>query len=305
MSSSKSVAAARNKRAEGPPPSKNIKPTGPITSINTSGGVGFNGVSSNAGAYARAQQFQQQQPLQSQQPQYYQQSHQQDQPIPSKVTIENAIRLLTVRIARLEQFVHRYNLEQPGSQVSKGSQGNSSDNVDARLDESIIRNIVTRLDNLEKDKKSQAQSIVQAHAQAHAQARAQMQPQPQVQVQTQPIAEDPSVIQLNVELSQLKQQVKETEALLYKLQSFTMDTNQKLVNMLFQDTNEISITQLNDVDYECEYDPSDTNEVFNHADNNTSMIEVLDDDIGATADAQTASGNLKDLINEELARLPV
>lgn len=304
MSSSKSVAAARNKRAEGPPPSKNIKPTGPITSINTAGGGGFNGISSNAGAYARAQQFQQQpqsQQPQSQQPQYYQQSHQQDQPIPSKVTIENAIRLLSVRIARLEQFVHRYNLEQQETQVSQGSQGNASDNVEARLDDSIIRNIVTRLDNLEKDKKTQAQAIVQAHAQAHAQARAQA--QVQVQPQPQPVAEDPVVIQLNVELSQLKQQVKETEALLYKLQSFTMDTNQKLVNMLFQDTNEISITQLNDVDYDCDYDPSCVNEDVNHTDNNTSMIEVLDD-ICATVDTQTASGNLKDLINEELARLP-
>jgi hypothetical protein len=300
MSSSKSVAAARNRRTEAPPPQfKNVKPTGPITSINTAGGPG----TSNTSTYARAQpQYQQQQ----QQPQYQQQQQQQqqyqqqqqDQAIPSKVTIANAIGLLTVRIARLEQFVHRYNLEQSGSQPKQGSKGNATDNVEARLDESILRNIVSRLDNLEKDKKTSANVPVPV-------------PVPvKTPVIMPPVAEDPSVIKLNNDLAQLKQEVKDTEALLLKLQSFTMETNQKLVNMLFQDTNEISMTQLTDADCNYEYDPTCNNdydeqddEDDHEYDEDTSLIEVLDDI--QVVDMQTASGNLKDLIKEELARMPL
>jgi hypothetical protein len=285
MSSSKSVAAARNRRTEAPPPQyKNVKPPGPITSINTAGGGGFNG----RPQYQQPPlpQYQQQAvPQYQQQQQQMSQSPQQDQPFPSKVTVANAISLLTVRIARLEQFVHRYNLDQTGSQPKQGSQGNATDNVEARLDDSILRNIVTRLDNLEKEKKMPAPT----HAPL------------QMQVITKHVAEDPTVIKLNDELAQLKQQIKETADLLLKLQSFTMETNQKLVNMLFQDTNEICITQLANDNGDYEYDPSCDN--YDDENDDTSAIEVLDD-IGAP-DAQTASGNLKDLINEELARIPM
>lgn len=301
MSSSKSVAAARNRRTEAPPPQyKNIKPTGPITSINTAGGQGLNGGpgASNSSTYSRAQpQYQQQQQQQyQQQPQYQQQ--QQDQAIPSKVTIANAIGLLTVRIARLEQFVHRYNLEQSGSHPKQGSQGNATDNVEARLDDSILRNIVSRLDNLEKDKKTAANVPAPVPA-----------PVPVKMPVIPPVAEDPSVIKLTNDLAQLKQEVKDTEALLLKLQSFTMETNQKLVNMLFQDTNEISMTQLTDADCNYEYDPTCNNDYDeqdyedNHEYEDTSLIEVLDDI--QVVDMQTASGNLKDLIKEELARMPL
>lgn len=294
MSSSKSVAAARNRRTEAPPPQyKNVKPTGPITSINTAGGAGFN-------ARAQPPQQYQQPPLpqyQQQQQQYQQQPQYQEQAIPSKVTVANAISLLTVRIARLEQFVHRYNLEQSGSQPKQGSQGNATDNVEARLDDSILRNIITRLDNLEKDKKNTASANVNAPVKTQVIA----------QVTAPPVAEDPAVIKLNYDLTQLKQEVKDTEALLLKLQSFTMETNQKLVNMLFQDTNEISITQLTNADCNYDYDPACENDDEHNCNGDenedTSAIEVLDDI--ATIDMQTASGNLKDLINEELARMPL
>jgi hypothetical protein len=291
MSSSKSVAAARNRRTEAPPPQyKNVRPSGPITSINTAGGGGFNG----RPQYQQPplSQYQQQAPPHYQQQQQMSQSPQQDQPFPSKVTVANAISLLTVRIARLEQFVHRYNLEQSGSQPKQGSQGNATDNVEARLDDSILRNIVTRLDNLEKEKKTQTQTL------AAPMTKPTPMPMPIV-------AEDPTVIKLNDELAQLKQQIKETADLLLKLQSFTMETNQKLVNMLFQDTNEISITQLANDSGDYEYDPSCDNydDYDDNEGNDTTIIEVLDD-IGAP-DAQTASGNLKDLIKEELARMPM
>ena len=297
MSSSKSVAAARNRRTEAPPPPpqyKNVKPTGPITSINTAGGAGFN-ARAQPPPQQQQQQYQQQPQYQQQQHQYQQQQpqyQQQDQAIPSKVTIANAIGLLTVRIARLEQFVHRYNLEQSGSQPK---QGNATDNVEARLDDSILRNIVSRLDNLEKDKKTTTPAPVKT--------------QVITQVTTQPVAEDPAVIKLNDDLVQLKQEVKDTEALLLKLQSFTMETNQKLVNMLFQDTNEITMTQLTQSDCNYEYDPTCENnndepdEDGDGEDEDTSLIEVLDDIVAV--DMQTASGNLKDLINEELARMPL
>jgi hypothetical protein len=301
MSSSKSVAAARNRRAEAPPPQyKNVKPTGPITSINTAGGAGLNARAQPLPQYQQQPLPQyQQQPQQYQQQQYQQQQQQyQEQGIPSKVTVANAIGLLTVRIARLEKFVHQYNLEQSGSQPKQGSQGNATDNVEARLDDSILRNIVTRLDNLEKDKKNSASANVNAPVKT----------QVITQVAAQPVAEDPVVIKLNDDLSKLKQEVKETEALLLKLQSFTMETNQKLVNMLFQDTNEISMTQLTHADCNYEYDPTcnDVDDERNRNGNDnecTSAIEVLDDI--AAIDMQTASGNLKDLINEELARMPL
>jgi len=299
MSSSKSVAAARNRRTEAPPPQyKNIKPPGPVTSINTAGGTSLNARAQPLPQYQQQQQ-QQYQPQQYQ-PQQQQQPQSQEQSIPSKVTIANAIGLLTVRIARLEQFVHRYNLEQSGSHPKQGSQGNATDNVEARLDDSILRNIVSRLDNLEKDKKTAATA---------AQAVVPVKPQVITQVVAPPVAEDPAVIKLNDDLSKLRQEVKDTEALLLKLQSFTMETNQKLVNMLFQDTNEISMTQLTHADCNYEYDPTCNNDEndceYDEYDEyeNTSEIEVLDDI--QVLDMQTASGNLKDLIKEELARMPL
>ena len=144
MSVSRSVAAAQRRRA-GPPEPQQIN-RGPATSINSSQmfsqqrqqqqGGGGGGGSNN---YAQKQQQQQQQ-------------QQQQGLVDQKMTIPQAITLITLRLGRIESQLLSLQNGQSGDGYSfAGSLGDNGENENmALVDKTLIQSIVARLESLEK-----------------------------------------------------------------------------------------------------------------------------------------------------------
>jgi hypothetical protein len=261
MSSSRSVAAARARRSA-PEPTQNYKSTGPVTSINSS--------ASFTPGSSRLPPPQQQQ----------QQQQQQDPSTGAKLTVTNAIALMSLRIGRLETFAYQYNLDKSNGELN-GHEHNYGQQSSSSVDETVIQTIVARLDALEKEKRTQVQL----------QTQGQNQPVKQVQQLDNSHLfqqQSASLMKMTTDMKSLQEELKETKDLLLKLQSYTMDTNQKLVDIMFHDTNGngFDIQQLEDCEEQefCE--------------NDTTPVEILDD---SDSMSQTISGNLKDIINAELA----
>ena len=275
MSSSRSVAAARARRSA-PEPTQNYKSTGPVTSINST--------ASFTPGSSRLPPPQQQQ----------QQQQQQDPTSGAKLTVTNAIALMSLRIGRLETFAYQYNLDKSNGELNGGHV--NYDQTHSSVDDAFIQNIVSRLDTLEKEKRTQAQLQMQGQMQTQGQHIKQVDNSPLFQqhsvlLQQQSASlqqQSASLMKMSTDMKSLQDELKETKDLLLKLQSYTMDTNQKLVDIMFHDTNGngFDIQQLEDCD-ETEF-----------CDNDTSPVEILDD---SESMSQTISGNLKDIINAELA----
>jgi hypothetical protein len=269
MSSSRSVAAARarrsNESAQYPP-----RPTGPGHSIHSSANFAPPNQANNG--------YRQPPPAvaQNKQPSYVppqnkhtfeSQTHSYAQPpYPSKVTIQDAIGVLSTRIARLESFMHNYNLETSRPDTHTGAQTNNT----SQIDDSLLRNIITRLDSLEKEKRS-APSTSVSNPVAHVNHSAEIQ-------------------QMNQELNHVKEELRDTSKMLTTLQSFTMETNQKLVTLLFQDTNDMQVDSYSET-------------MFDNGDGIALETTDINEMEVNNQDGQFASGSLKDSINEELSKL--
>jgi len=140
MSSSRSIAAARNRRSGDPPPQQQMN-SRPVTSI------------ASHAAFAPQQQQQQQQQQQSRvrtappPPPQQQQQHQQQQQQPfSKLSISDAIGLVTLRLGRVEQFM--IDVQEEGG-IHTNSTSSLPDNTKL-IDNSVLASIINRLDSLEK-----------------------------------------------------------------------------------------------------------------------------------------------------------
>lgn len=145
MSSSRSIAAARNKRAGEQPVHQQQYTNRPGTSI------------------AAQPAFSQQQPMQKQHLQQQQQPPQQHQQQmqqkgSTKLTISDAIGLITLRLGRVEQILQE-------GEFGHGSSSSSSAGIPDGtqiVDKSVINSIINRLDSLEKkDKESTGNSNTQ------------------------------------------------------------------------------------------------------------------------------------------------
>jgi hypothetical protein len=121
MSSSRSIAAARNKRA-GEPVQQQQQYNRPGTSISAQP------------AFSQQQQQQHQQ----------QQSKNSTPPQNTKLTISDAIGLITLRLGRVEQIIQDDGLHNHTSNIPDNTQ---------IVDKSVINSIINRLDSLEKKEK--------------------------------------------------------------------------------------------------------------------------------------------------------
>jgi hypothetical protein len=241
MSSSRSVAAARARRANPEPPQQNYS-KGPVTSINSQSSFSTTtGAASRVSGSSRPSQ---------------QQSAQQPQSVDAsaKLSVTNVISLMSLRLGRLEAFVHQYNLDKSNGADNTVSHGSNSN---TRADDAVIRNIITRLEGLEKSKQVKRDDQDKAHN------------EPSTETIT-------TINKMTEDVDNLYDEIEDIKDLLLKLQSFTMETNQKLVNVMFQDTNQMQIETLDQPDY--------------------ASVEI--NELGSS---QMLSGNLKDMINQELA----
>jgi len=126
-----------------------------------------------------------------------------------KMSISDAIALITLRLGRVEQIVQNMPVD--------GVQGNLGDNTRI-VDDTVLVNIVQRLEALEKSQKSIVDKVSRTPAPVVA---------PVAPVQSQSV--DIEAIEvLHAELAQVKD-------LLMHLQSFTMQTNQRLSDIVFSE----------------------------------------------------------------------
>jgi len=126
-----------------------------------------------------------------------------------KMSISDAIALITLRLGRVEQIVQNMPVD--------GVQGNLGDNTRI-VDDTVLVNIVQRLEALEKSQKSLVDKVSRTPAPVVA---------PIAPVQSQSV--DIEAIEvLHAELAQVKE-------LLMHLQSFTMQTNQRLSDIVFSE----------------------------------------------------------------------
>jgi hypothetical protein len=125
MSSSRSIAAARNRRAGDPPSTNNSRPG---TSINSQSSFSPQSQSQPQKKSATAPNSTPNVPISS-----------------TKLTISDAIGLITLRLGRVEQYIQTAEYE-----------GGTNNNIPANtqlVDKSVINSIVNRLDFLEKKEK--------------------------------------------------------------------------------------------------------------------------------------------------------
>ena len=163
MSGSRSIAAARSRRA------------GETTNI-VSGGRPITSIASQS-AFVPQQNYQQPQPnrggvggrgQQQQQQQYQQQQQQQQQQQPptnglpfTKLSISDAIGLITLRLGRVEQFIIDTEAEDSTHSNSQMSLPENSKIIDS----SLLTTIINRLDSLEKKEQLSVSSerLTQVH----------------------------------------------------------------------------------------------------------------------------------------------
>jgi hypothetical protein len=151
MSSARSITAARNRRAGDPPPKLQTQPqTRPGTSISSQSAFVQNG---------QPQQQQQQQQnkgnnirVSGKQTTTAQQKPSNGLPF-SKLTISDAIGLVTLRLGRVEQFI----MEIQENGLDSSSSSNLPENSKL-VDNSVLTSIINRLDSLEKKEVTYANS---------------------------------------------------------------------------------------------------------------------------------------------------
>ena len=167
MSGSRSIAAARSRRAG---ETTNIVSGGrPITSIaSQSAFVPQYPQQSqpNRGGRGQQQQHQQQQQQHQQQQQQQQQPHANGMPF-TKLSISDAIGLITLRLGRVEQFVIDTENEENGH--GNNSQMSLPENSKI-IDSGLLTTIINRLDSLEK--KEQLSASLERLSQVHAELTA-------------------------------------------------------------------------------------------------------------------------------------
>ena len=158
-------------------------------------------------------------------PQQTRPGQQQQQPLipsshlPSKMSIGDAIGLITLRLGKVEQDVYELQNSLPDDESDVENVVANTPNTNARIiDDSVFKSIVSRLEKLE----SQNPIIVQ---------------QPVTQTD---VAE---MTEITNKVEGLQYELKQVKDLLLTLQSFTMETNQKLTNIVFNDNQDFDERQ--------------------------------------------------------------
>lgn len=139
MSSSRSIAAARNRRAGEQQPSR------PNTSIASASVFS----QQPRGVPQRAVPPQQQQQYQQQQQQQYQQPQQQQMVQKPKISISDAIGLTTIRLCKVENFI---------SELKETGVAGLPPNTQV-IDNSVLNTMISRLDALEKKEFAASEQI--------------------------------------------------------------------------------------------------------------------------------------------------
>jgi hypothetical protein len=261
-SSSRSIAAARSRRAgESQPPVSGGRPGTSIASHSAFVQQQMPPPPSNNVRVAK-QPIQQQMPPQGASPF-------------TKLSISDAIGLVTLRLGRVEQFIIDFEHGEVSSNTKSGASIPENSKI---VDNSVLTTIINRLDSLEKREGSNASSVANTFASSFASLD---------------------------QVSKLEKDLKETRELLshliYKLELFSKETNDKFVDF------EGAITEI-EKNMEV-HQFVDTNEILNVVvaeqtpdvvtEGNISLTNV--DLKNQTVDLKNQTVDLKNLIKQEFS----
>lgn len=316
-----------NVRAKRPTPSpvEYARPqpgSGPVTSHQQS----FNSGANTTGANARISGATSKNAPPAQQQQ--QQSDIYNPPAGSKLTIGNAVALITLRLGRLETFMNQYQLEEPRDRDTNNNNNNeimqsiltrisaleqkaSAKPAVAVSGNDVTQSVLNRVIELEKNSETHYSNYdVMSHGLKGIEDTLKG-------LSTSNVHLD-SIELLREEISDFAQELKEAKDLLLKLQSFTMETNAKLVNTIFSQVDHFDIQEFeNSQDelsqYMCGFDEEGDGDCEGDVDGDG----IVEDDAGEEVDfeedddedddedeTETKTGgirvNFKELISKEL-----
>jgi hypothetical protein len=157
----------------------------------------------------------------------------QQQPMNPKLSVSDAIALITLRLGRVETIVSNLPNEPRGDGEGAGQMYDENMRM---VDQNVFNSIVSRLDTLEKNQKlliEKQKAVAATPVAQNAPASA-----PVKQVVQETIIKDVSdekIEPMRESIQLLKDDISELKNLLMKLQSFTMETNKKLTDIVFDD----------------------------------------------------------------------
>jgi hypothetical protein len=219
---------------------------------------------------------------------------QQQQPMNPKLSISDAIALITLRLGRVESIVSNL----PNEPRGDGENGGQVYDENMRMiDQNVFNSIVIRLDTLEKNQKLLIEKQKAAPVAPVAVAAEHIK-----QVVQETIIKDVSdekIEPMRETIQMLKDDVSELKGLLMKLQNFTMETNKKLTDIVFDD----NIPQMFNQSFMFHGGASMVGGHPFKEDLGDEMIvlENMDDDCGDEIECEKLqSTNLKELIKQEL-----
>jgi hypothetical protein len=162
------------------------------------------------------------QPMKQQQPQskqnfnqapMRQQQQQQQQVAPPKLSVSDAIALITIRLGRVETFINNLPPLDQLEHYSSNTQPEQNENMKI-VDDAVFKSICSRLDKLEHSKPaSVATTIVNTSS-------------------------NDEIQELKTDNISLREEIIELKNLLLQLQNYTMTTNQKLCDIIFSNEND-------------------------------------------------------------------
>jgi len=233
MSSSRSIAAARQRRAGEAPPVGQQRVPG--TSINSQQ------------AFAHHQQQTNSNQLPPKAPVV---------PV-GKLAIGDAFALVTIRLGRIETIIQKLEAEGViGPNAPHLSNTMEHDENMRLVDDTVIRNIIARLGDLEKGQSKLGKVDSSNNINVN---------------EVNGIVEQKTA-NLQEQIVKLKDELRETKELLMKLQSFSMETNQKIISLvLTQEKQENMLKNVNVVPEnksESENKDETENDIHQHDDNN-------------------------------------
>jgi hypothetical protein len=237
-------------------------------------------------------------------------------PMNPKLSISDAIALITLRLGRVETIVSNYD---PNAGSGGGNHQMNYDENMRMVDQQVFNSIVSRLDTLEKGRNVGAVSgvIEQRLGVLEKNQKILIEKQQQTPVVVTQAPEETMVVNglteeqlkpMEESIESVKSELSSLKDLLLKLQSFTMETNQKLADIVF-DAEDKTSAALNNA-----FMMSLHNTGFNMNMNMDGGIKILDDgdneneqDMNAQYDASEIdtnntfqSTNLKELVKQEL-----
>ena len=223
-------------------------------------------------------------------------NQQQQQPIMNpKLSVSDAIALITLRLGRVETIVSNLPNEPRGDGESGGQMYDENMRM---VDQNVFNSIVSRIDTLEKNQKLLIEKQKAAPVAQTATVTA-----PIKQMVQETIIKDVSdekIEPMRESIEILKDEVVELKDLLMKLQSFTMETNKKLTDIVFDD----NIPQMfnNSFMFHGGASMMGGQQLGEDIGDEMIVLENMDDECGGEEIAceNLQSTNLKELIKQEL-----